>query len=147
MFFLLSSVWTDEASCTILNSTVVQLVNCSYSCGPECRSSSSYSCLQVYISLNSTGRVLLLLHDEEMPGGDLPVTSYPTALWQSVHVNAVTQPGFPTSRFLTFALLDLNFTPLHSNNTSRHISQSEWAGFVCDFFDPIWKNCILSFHQ
>ncbi|XP_075877295.1 calcium-activated potassium channel subunit beta-2 isoform X2 [Nelusetta ayraudi] len=64
------SVWTDEVSCTVLNSTVVGLVNCSYSCGPECRRSSSYPCLQVYVSLNSTGRVLLLLHDEETQDGD-----------------------------------------------------------------------------
>ncbi|XP_034737169.1 calcium-activated potassium channel subunit beta-2 [Etheostoma cragini] len=59
------SVWTNEASCTIVNSTIVGDVNCSYSCGAECRKSSRYPCLQVYVSLNSTGKVLRLLHNEE----------------------------------------------------------------------------------
>ncbi|XP_078115627.1 calcium-activated potassium channel subunit beta-2 [Sander vitreus] len=59
------SVWTDEASCTIVNSTIVGDVNCSYSCGAECRKRSRYPCLQVYVSLNSSGKVLRLLHNEE----------------------------------------------------------------------------------
>ncbi|KAM3619413.1 uncharacterized protein V6R79_007796 [Siganus canaliculatus] len=59
------SVWTDEANCTILNSTIVWHVNCSYSCGAECRKSSRYPCLQVYVSLNSSGKVMKLLHNEE----------------------------------------------------------------------------------
>lgn len=60
------SVWTGESSCTVLNSSVVAEVNCSYSCGSECRKSSRYPCLQVYVSLNSTGRVLKLSHNEEV---------------------------------------------------------------------------------
>lgn len=83
---LLGSVWTDEVSCTVLNSTVVGLVNCSYSCGPECRRSSSYPCLQVYVSLNSTGRVLLLLHDEETQDGDPQVPADPAADFPSAHL-------------------------------------------------------------
>ncbi|XP_029989026.1 calcium-activated potassium channel subunit beta-2 isoform X2 [Sphaeramia orbicularis] len=59
------SVWTDEASCTILNSTIVWDINCSYSCGAECWKSSRYPCLQVYVSLNSTRKVVRLLHNEE----------------------------------------------------------------------------------
>nr|XP_046248458.1 calcium-activated potassium channel subunit beta-2 isoform X2 [Scatophagus argus] len=59
------SVWTDEASCTIVNSTIVWHVNCSYSCGAECWKSSRYPCLQVYVSLNSSGKVIRLLHNEE----------------------------------------------------------------------------------
>ncbi|XP_057218210.1 calcium-activated potassium channel subunit beta-2 isoform X2 [Triplophysa rosa] len=60
------SVWTGESNCTVLNSSVVAEVNCSYSCGSECRKSSRYPCLQVYVSLNSTGRVLKLSHNEEV---------------------------------------------------------------------------------
>ncbi|KAA8589776.1 hypothetical protein FQN60_013287 [Etheostoma spectabile] len=63
--FSVMIVWTSEASCTIVNSTIVGDVNCSYSCGAECRKSSRYPCLQVYVSLNSTGKVLRLLHNEE----------------------------------------------------------------------------------
>ncbi|XP_051233822.1 calcium-activated potassium channel subunit beta-2 isoform X1 [Dicentrarchus labrax] len=59
------SVWTDEASCTIVNSTIVWDVNCSYSCGAECWKSSRYPCLQVYVSLNSSGKVVRLLHNED----------------------------------------------------------------------------------
>ncbi|XP_027145714.1 LOW QUALITY PROTEIN: calcium-activated potassium channel subunit beta-2 [Larimichthys crocea] len=59
------SVWTDEASCTIMNSTIVWDVNCSYSCGAECWKSSRYPCLQVSVSLNSSGKVIRLLHNEE----------------------------------------------------------------------------------
>uniref|UniRef100_A0A3Q0RTC5 S100 calcium binding protein P n=1 Tax=Amphilophus citrinellus TaxID=61819 RepID=A0A3Q0RTC5_AMPCI len=59
------SVWTDETSCTVVNSTVVWDVNCSFSCGTECWKSSRYPCLQVYVSLNSSGRVVRLFHNEE----------------------------------------------------------------------------------
>ncbi|XP_017159720.1 calcium-activated potassium channel subunit beta-2 isoform X1 [Poecilia reticulata] len=59
------SVWTDEDSCTIVNSTIVWDVNCSYSCGVECWKSSRYPCLQVFVSLNSSGRLVRLLHNEE----------------------------------------------------------------------------------
>ncbi|XP_062306807.1 calcium-activated potassium channel subunit beta-2 isoform X1 [Osmerus eperlanus] len=59
------SVWTEESSCTVLNSTIVGDVNCSYSCGSECWKNSRYPCLQVYVSLNSTGKVLRLAHNEE----------------------------------------------------------------------------------
>ncbi|KAK9519794.1 hypothetical protein VZT92_022500 [Zoarces viviparus] len=58
-------VWTDETSCTVLNSTIVCDVNCSYSCGTECRRTSRYPCLQVFVSLNSSGKVVQLLHNEE----------------------------------------------------------------------------------
>ncbi|XP_020488428.2 calcium-activated potassium channel subunit beta-2 isoform X2 [Labrus bergylta] len=59
------SLWTGEASCTIVNSTIVWDVNCSYSCGAECWKSSRYPCLQVYVSLNSSGKVVRLFHNEE----------------------------------------------------------------------------------
>ncbi|XP_026852831.2 calcium-activated potassium channel subunit beta-2 isoform X1 [Electrophorus electricus] len=59
------SVWTEESSCTVLNSSIIAEINCSYSCGAECRRSSRYPCLQVFISVNSSGRVLQLSHNEE----------------------------------------------------------------------------------
>ncbi|XP_067370516.1 calcium-activated potassium channel subunit beta-2 isoform X1 [Channa argus] len=59
------SVWTDETSCTLVNSTIVWDVNCSYGCGADCWRSSRYPCLQVYVSLNSSGKVVRLLHNEE----------------------------------------------------------------------------------
>lgn len=59
------SVWTEESSCTVLNSTIVADINCSYSCGSECWKKSRYPCLQVYVSLNSSGKVLRLSHNEE----------------------------------------------------------------------------------
>ncbi|XP_068446082.1 calcium-activated potassium channel subunit beta-2-like [Clinocottus analis] len=58
-------VWTEETSCTVVNSTIVCDVNCSYSCGTECRRSSRYPCLQVFVSLNSSGKVVRLMHNEE----------------------------------------------------------------------------------
>lgn len=51
--------------CVVLNATVTADVNCSYSCGSDCWRVSKYPCLQVYVSLNSTGRVLRLSHNEE----------------------------------------------------------------------------------
>ncbi|XP_041862928.1 calcium-activated potassium channel subunit beta-2 isoform X2 [Melanotaenia boesemani] len=59
------SPWTREDTCTILNATIMWDVNCSYSCGAECWKNSRYPCLQVYVSLNSSGRVIRLLHNEE----------------------------------------------------------------------------------
>ncbi|KAL2089715.1 hypothetical protein ACEWY4_014403 [Coilia grayii] len=59
------SVWTEETSCTVLNSTVVAAINCSYSCGSDCWKSSRYPCLQVFVSLNSSGRVHRLSYNEE----------------------------------------------------------------------------------
>ncbi|XP_005172907.1 calcium-activated potassium channel subunit beta-2 isoform X1 [Danio rerio] len=58
------SVWTEESNCTVLNSSVVAEINCSYSCGSECRKSSRYPCLQVYVSLDS-GKVQRLSYNEE----------------------------------------------------------------------------------
>ncbi|XP_029105182.1 calcium-activated potassium channel subunit beta-2-like isoform X2 [Scleropages formosus] len=59
------SVWTEETTCTVLNSTVVAEVNCTYSCGSDCRRASRYPCLQVFVSINASGRVARLSHNEE----------------------------------------------------------------------------------
>ncbi|KAJ8277218.1 hypothetical protein GJAV_G00072740 [Gymnothorax javanicus] len=59
------SVWTEETGCTVLNSSITAEVNCTYSCGGDCRRSSSYPCLQVFVSLNTSGRIVRLSHSEE----------------------------------------------------------------------------------
>ncbi|CAL8255741.1 unnamed protein product [Merluccius merluccius] len=59
------SVWTEASRCVIVNATIVWDVNCSFSCGGECWKSSRYPCLQVYVSLNSSGKVVRLSHNEE----------------------------------------------------------------------------------
>uniref|UniRef100_A0A8C7Y9I1 Uncharacterized protein n=1 Tax=Oryzias sinensis TaxID=183150 RepID=A0A8C7Y9I1_9TELE len=58
-------LWTEEDTCTVVNATIVWDVNCSYSCGAECWKSSRYPCLQVFVSLNSTEKVVRLLHNED----------------------------------------------------------------------------------
>ncbi|XP_043111771.1 calcium-activated potassium channel subunit beta-2 [Puntigrus tetrazona] len=60
------SVLTDETTCTVLNSTLTKDINCSYNCGSDCWRGSKYPCLQVFVSLNATGRIGLLSHSEEM---------------------------------------------------------------------------------
>ncbi|TNN54342.1 Calcium-activated potassium channel subunit beta-2 [Liparis tanakae] len=40
-------------------------MNCSYNCGSDCWRVSKYPCLQVYVSVNNTGRVSRLSHNEE----------------------------------------------------------------------------------
>ncbi|KAM6948552.1 calcium-activated potassium channel subunit beta-2-like [Aplochiton taeniatus] len=59
------SVWTEESVCFVLNSSITTDVNCSYSCGTDCWRVAKYPCLQVYVSINSTGRVSRLSHNEE----------------------------------------------------------------------------------
>ncbi|XP_026793030.3 calcium-activated potassium channel subunit beta-2 isoform X2 [Pangasianodon hypophthalmus] len=59
------SKWTEKSMCTILNISVTEEMNCSYSCGVDCSRSSTFPCVQVYVSLNSTNRVGLLHHNEE----------------------------------------------------------------------------------
>lgn len=61
----LCSVWTEEAQCTLLNATITETFNCSFSCGPDCWKLSQYPCLQVYVNLTSSGEKLLLYHTEE----------------------------------------------------------------------------------
>lgn len=60
------SLLIDETTCTVLNSSLTKEINCSYNCGSDCWRSSKYPCLQVYVSLNATGRIGLLSHNEEM---------------------------------------------------------------------------------
>ncbi|KAJ8418859.1 hypothetical protein AAFF_G00003580 [Aldrovandia affinis] len=58
-------VWTEESNCTVLNSTITSEINCTYSCGSDCWKSARYPCLQVYVSLNTSGKVVRLSHNEE----------------------------------------------------------------------------------
>uniref|UniRef100_A0A8C0JTH1 Calcium-activated potassium channel subunit beta n=1 Tax=Canis lupus dingo TaxID=286419 RepID=A0A8C0JTH1_CANLU len=64
MYFLLGitllrsymqSVWTEESQCTLLNATITDTFNCSFSCGPDCWKLSQYPCLQVHVNLTSSG--------------------------------------------------------------------------------------------
>ncbi|XP_008571202.1 PREDICTED: calcium-activated potassium channel subunit beta-2 isoform X1 [Galeopterus variegatus] len=59
------SVWTEESQCTLLNASITETFNCSFSCGPDCWKLSQYPCLQVYVNLTSSGEKLLLYHTEE----------------------------------------------------------------------------------
>ncbi|XP_014870057.1 calcium-activated potassium channel subunit beta-2-like isoform X1 [Poecilia latipinna] len=59
------SVWTVEGTCAVINSTVTGDMNCSYSCGSNCWRVSRFPCLQVYVSVNNTGRIGRLSHNEE----------------------------------------------------------------------------------
>lgn len=63
--FSLLSVWTEEAQCSLLNASITETFNCSFSCGPDCWKISQYPCLQVYVNLTSSGQKLLLYHTEE----------------------------------------------------------------------------------
>lgn len=65
LFSSLCSVWTEEAQCTLLNASITETFNCSFSCGPDCWKLSQYPCLQVYVNLTSSGEKLLLYHTEE----------------------------------------------------------------------------------
>ncbi|XP_078521852.1 calcium-activated potassium channel subunit beta-2 isoform X3 [Lissotriton helveticus] len=74
MFFLLGitmlrsyiqSVWTQETQCVLLNASITETFNCSFSCGPDCWKISHYPCLQVYVNLTSSGQKFLLYHTEE----------------------------------------------------------------------------------
>lgn len=61
----LCSVWTEEAQCTLMNVSITETFNCSFSCGPDCWKLSQYPCLQVYVNLTSSGEKFLLYHTEE----------------------------------------------------------------------------------
>ncbi|XP_062832854.1 calcium-activated potassium channel subunit beta-2 isoform X5 [Anolis carolinensis] len=74
MYFLLGitllrsymqSVWTEETQCTLLNVSITETFNCSFSCGPDCWKISQYPCLQVYVNVSSSGQKFLLYHTEE----------------------------------------------------------------------------------
>lgn len=70
-------MWTEEGVCVILNSTVTADMNCSYNCGSECWRDSKYPCLQVYVSVNNTGRVSRLSHNEETQDTSSEVSTVP----------------------------------------------------------------------
>ncbi|MBN3276249.1 KCMB2 protein, partial [Polyodon spathula] len=61
----MESVWTEESWCTVLNSSNIGDMNCTFSCGSDCYGVSKYPCLQVFVILNSSGEVYRLSHTEE----------------------------------------------------------------------------------
>lgn len=70
-------MWTEEGVCIVLNSTVTADMNCSYNCGSDCWRVSKYPCLQVYVSVNNTGRVSRLSHNEETQDTSSEVSTVP----------------------------------------------------------------------
>lgn len=68
-------MWTAEGVCVVHNSTVTADMNCSYNCGSDCWRVSKYPCLQVYVSINNTGRVSRLSHNEETQDASSDVSS------------------------------------------------------------------------
>ncbi|KAL4608167.1 calcium-activated potassium channel subunit beta-2 isoform X1 [Arapaima gigas] len=83
------SVWTEETSCTVLNSTVVAEINCTYSCGTDCRRASRYPCLQVFVSLNASGRVGRLSRDEETQEASAECFFVPECRWDQAAAQAM----------------------------------------------------------
>lgn len=74
MYFLLGitllrsymqSVWTEQTQCTLLNASITETFNCSFSCGPDCWKISQYPCLQVHVNMTFSGQKVLLYHNEE----------------------------------------------------------------------------------
>ncbi|KAK6483959.1 calcium-activated potassium channel subunit beta-2-like isoform X1 [Huso huso] len=61
----MESVWTEESWCTVLNSSNIGDMTCTFSCGSDCYGVSKYPCLQVFVILNSSGEVYRLSHTEE----------------------------------------------------------------------------------
>ncbi|MGH0165673.1 UNVERIFIED_CONTAM: hypothetical protein FKN15_072585, partial [Acipenser sinensis] len=64
----MESVWTEESWCTVLNSSNIGDMTCTFSCGSDCYGVSKYPCLQVFVILNSSGEVYRLSHTEETLG-------------------------------------------------------------------------------
>uniref|UniRef100_A0A8C9R7S0 Potassium calcium-activated channel subfamily M regulatory beta subunit 2 n=1 Tax=Scleropages formosus TaxID=113540 RepID=A0A8C9R7S0_SCLFO len=61
----LDSVWTEESSCAVVNSTITGEMNCTYSYSSDCKKSLKYPCLQVFVTLNASGKVMRLFYNEE----------------------------------------------------------------------------------
>ncbi|KAI4895867.1 hypothetical protein NFI96_029661 [Prochilodus magdalenae] len=136
------SVWTEESICTILNSSLSTEVNCSYSCGPDCWRSSRYPCLQVYVSINATGRVRLLSYNEEAQDvssevrlpSTIPVIqrAVVSSLWtigRRLH-HAGLHPQGPLPR--------LSLTPRHRHQTLQ------WCRTRLSWSDSEWQRVIFS---
>ncbi|RVE61430.1 hypothetical protein OJAV_G00170830 [Oryzias javanicus] len=83
------SVWTEEGVCVVLNSTVTADMNCSYNCGSDCWSVSKYPCLQVYVSVNNTGRVCRLSHNEETQDASSECVYVPRCQKDSMAMQAI----------------------------------------------------------
>lgn len=77
-------MWTEESVCLVLNSTVTADMNCSYNCGSDCWRVSKYPCLQVYVSINSTGRVSRLSHNEETQDASSEVSALPEGTYRDL---------------------------------------------------------------
>ncbi|XP_029473227.1 calcium-activated potassium channel subunit beta-3 [Rhinatrema bivittatum] len=75
MFFLLVvtilkpfmlSAQREESNCTIIKAVIIdEWVDCSFSCGVDCRGQSKYPCLQILVNLSQSGQKALLHYNEE----------------------------------------------------------------------------------
>ncbi|KAM8875118.1 calcium-activated potassium channel subunit beta-2-like isoform 2-T3 [Spinachia spinachia] len=131
-------VWADETSCTIVNSTIVCDVNCSYSCGPECRRSSRYPCLQVFVSLNTSGKVVRLLHNEETQDGDPECFYIPKCRKDYTATRAVVQN-------ISERLRSQHAVPCFVDPTDKTDSAilTQIYGRVAVFHSLFWPTCTL----
>ncbi|XP_048398487.1 calcium-activated potassium channel subunit beta-2 isoform X1 [Stegostoma tigrinum] len=59
------SVWTQESTCTILETRITNCKKCIHNCVSKCWKPSEYPCVQIYVNLSSTGSRVLLHHTHE----------------------------------------------------------------------------------
>ncbi|XP_043558867.1 calcium-activated potassium channel subunit beta-2 isoform X3 [Chiloscyllium plagiosum] len=59
------SVWTEESTCTVLETRIANCKECIHNCISKCWKPSEYPCVQIYVNLSSTGSRVLLHHTQE----------------------------------------------------------------------------------
>ncbi|XP_048460419.1 calcium-activated potassium channel subunit beta-2 isoform X2 [Rhincodon typus] len=59
------SVWTQESTCTVLETRITNCKKCIHNCVSKCWKPSEYPCVQIYVNLSSTGSRVLLHHTHE----------------------------------------------------------------------------------
>ncbi|XP_072428684.1 calcium-activated potassium channel subunit beta-2 isoform X1 [Chiloscyllium punctatum] len=59
------SVWTEESTCTVLETRIANCKKCIHNCISKCWKPSEYPCVQIYVNLSSTGSRVLLYHTQE----------------------------------------------------------------------------------
>ncbi|XP_048460425.1 calcium-activated potassium channel subunit beta-2 isoform X8 [Rhincodon typus] len=60
-----SRVWTQESTCTVLETRITNCKKCIHNCVSKCWKPSEYPCVQIYVNLSSTGSRVLLHHTHE----------------------------------------------------------------------------------
>ncbi|KAJ3594877.1 hypothetical protein NHX12_004182 [Muraenolepis orangiensis] len=134
------SVWTEEGVCVVLNSTVGADVNCSYNCGPDCWRGSRYPCLQIYVSVNNTGRVSRLSHNEETQDASsecffVPKCQKETAVMQALVVNI-------SERLKANLQIPCFYDP--SGRQHDTVLLARLYGSAAIFHSLFWPSCMLT---